>query len=399
MRKIVIITQYFPPEMGAPQSRLYETALGLQKRGWQVTVVAAMPNYPTGKVFDDYKGKFSCKENKDGIDIYRYTLYASNSKKSLPRIISMLSYSIIALFSAGKLRRIKPDYVLTESPPLTLALSGLYLAKWCGARHIMNVSDLWPLSAYKLGAISKGFIYNRLEWLEKYLYRKSYACTGQSQEIVSQLEASGAKRTLLYRNGVDIQRFDEVRKDVKQIPAQHLRIVYAGLLGVAQGILDVCKQINFEELGAELHIYGEGAERNEIIDYLAANKDKGIYLHDSVKRNDVPATIMQYDVTLVPLIKPIFGAVPSKIYEAMAAGLPIIFTGGGEGAVLIEQHKAGWVCETADYTAIKNRIAAIATMNQEELLTIKNNCINAARNIFNREMQIDNLHLFLSNSN
>lgn len=385
--------------MGAPQSRLYETALGLQKRGWQVTVVAAMPNYPTGKVFDDYKGKFSCKENKDGIDIYRYTLYASNSKRSLPRIISMLSYSFTALFSVGKLRRIKPDYVLTESPPLTLALSGLYLAKWCGARHIMNVSDLWPLSAYKLGAISKGFIYNQLEWLEKYLYRKSYACTGQSQEIVSQLETSGARKTLLYRNGVDIQRFDEVRKDVKQIPVQRLRIVYAGLLGVAQGILDVCKQINFEELGAELHIYGEGAERNEIVVYLATNKDKGIYLHDSVKRNDVPITIMQYDVTLVPLIKPIFGAVPSKIYEAMAAGLPIIFTGGGEGAVLIEQYKAGWVCEPADYTAIKNRIAAIATMSQEELSAIKNNCISAARNIFNREMQIDNLHLFLSNSN
>jgi hypothetical protein len=116
----------------------------------------------------------------------------------------------------------------------------------------MNVSDLWPLSAYKLGAISKGFLYNRLEGLEHYLYRKSFVCTGQSQEIVSQLVASGAKRTLLYRNGVDVHRFDEVREKLKPAAeVKRLRIVYAGLLGIAQGILDVCRQLNFKEMNEE----------------------------------------------------------------------------------------------------------------------------------------------------
>jgi glycosyltransferase involved in cell wall biosynthesis len=129
------------------------------------------------------------------------------------------------------------------------------------------------------------------------------------------------------------------------------------------------------------------------------NQDRGIFLHNSVKRDMVPETIMQYDVTLVPLIKPIFGAVPSKIYEAMAAGLPIIFTGGGEGAVLIEQYKAGWVCEPSDYEAIRNKISEIAGMDNIELASIKNNCITAAHNVFNREIQIDNLHRFLTSSN
>lgn len=396
MKKLVIITQYFPPEMGAPQSRLLETANGLTSLGWDVKVITAMPNYPTGKIFKEYKGKLHSKGKIGEIDVWRYWLYASNSKKSLPRIISMLSFSFTVLFSLFKVRKFKPDYVFTESPPLTLGLSGLMIAQWSGARHIMNVSDLWPLSAYELGAISKGFTYRQLEKLERYLYKKSYACTGQSQQIVSQLAASGSRRAHLYRNGVDAKRFDSIRQSMQTEQHGKLRIVYAGLLGVAQGILGLCENIDFASLNAELHIYGEGAEKNDIIAYLEKNKDKGIYLHNSVKRDEVPATIMQYDVTLIPLIKPIFGAVPSKIYESMAAGLPIIFTGGGEGVDIINDNRAGWICEPGNYVQIKQKIAEVAAMNEPELEQIKNNCIYAAQHIFDRRIQIEQLDQFLS---
>lgn len=385
--------------MGAPQSRLYETAIGLKQRGWDVCVITAMPNYPTGKIFDAYKGKFSTADMVDGIDVIRYTLYASNSKKSIPRIISMLSFSITVLFSLFRLRKFRPDYVFTESPPLTLGLSGLILARLCGARHIMNVSDLWPLSAYKLGAISKGFVYNRLEDLERFLYKNSYACTGQSRQIVSQLSESGSRKAHLYRNGVDAGRFNQIRASIVPEKSEKLKIVYAGLLGVAQGILDLCINIDFTSLNAELHIYGEGAEKQDIIDYLQKNPGKGIVLHPSVKRDMVPATIMQYNATIIPLIKPIFGAIPSKIYEAMAAGLPIIFTGGGEGADIIEEYRVGWVCEPADYKAITNKISEVAGMDKTKLDEVKKNCINAAQHVFNREIQIEQLNEFLLSAN
>ena len=382
--------------MGAPQSRLLETANGLISLGWDVKVITAMPNYPTGKIFKEYKGKLSSKGKVGNIDVWRYWFYASNSKKSLPRIISMLSFSFIALSALFKVRKFKPDYVFTESPPLTLGLTGLMIARFAGARHIMNVSDLWPLSAFELGAISKGFTYHQLEKLEHYLYKKSYACTGQSQQIVGQLAASGSQRTHLYRNGVDAKRFDSIRQSMQKTPHDKLRIVYAGLLGIAQGILALCEHIDFAALNAELHIYGEGAEKNDIIAYLQQNKNKGIYLHSSVKRDDVPATIMQYDATLIPLIKPIFGAVPSKIYEAMAAGLPIIFTGGGEGVDIINDSKAGWICEPGNYLQIQQKIAEVAAMPAAELDKIKSNCINAAQHIFDRRIQIEQLDQFLS---
>lgn len=396
MKKLVILTQYFPPEMGAPQSRLYETAQGLMALGWDVRVIAAMPNYPTGNIFEEYKDRFKSKDNIDGIEIWRYWLYASNTKNPLPRILSMVSFSFTVLFALFKVRKFKPTYIFTESPPLTLGLSGLAIAKLSGAKHVMNTSDIWPLTAYELGAISRGFTYNQLEKLEHFLYRKSYACTGQSQQIVEHLTKNGSKRVQLYRNGVNTERFDSLRQEIRKENNAKLKIVYAGLLGVAQGILGLCKNINIAELGAELHIYGEGVEKNDIMSFLGENTDRGIFLHHSIKRDEVPTAIMQYDVALIPLIKPIFGAVPSKIYEAMAAGLPIIFTGGGEGVDIINKYGTGWVCEPADYAQIAQKISEVALMDTTALVEIKNNCVAAAQNIFDRSIQIEQLDQFLS---
>jgi glycosyltransferase involved in cell wall biosynthesis len=392
-KKLVILTQYYLPEMGAPQSRLYEMATGLKKLGWDVRVVAAMPNYPTGKIFDAYKGKMFKMETISSIPVYRYTLYASNAKKRLPRIFSMVSFSMMSLFSFPRLRKFKPDYIFTESPPLTLAATGLMLAKLTGAKHIMNVSDIWPLSAYELGALTNGFFYRNLQKLETYLYKSSFACTGQSQQIVDYLSKKGSKRSHLFRNGVDTSRFHSNGKPARETK---LRIVYVGLLGMAQGILRVCRNIDFDKAGAEFHIYGDGAEKNEITAFLTNNNTKGIYLHAPISRDEVPGILPGYDITLIPLIKPIYGAIPSKIYEAMAAGLPILFTGGGEGAELIEKHGTGWTCAPSDYKNIEARIAAIAAMDDYALTHIRNNCIAAAKNVFDRNIQIEQLHHYLS---
>lgn len=396
-KRLVLLTKYFPPEMGAPQSRLYETVLGLQKRGWQVKVITALPNYPKGRVFPEYRGKVVCKEQIDGIDITRYPLYSSHSKKSVPRIISMFSFGFTSLFSLRRIRKFQPAYIITESPPLTIGLTGLALARLSGAKHIMNVSDIWPLSALRLGAISQGYLYKKLEDLEHYLYKRSYACMGQSEEIKERLDNHGSKRSLLFRNGVDMQRFDVAReKNVGKLrTAGNLKIVYAGLLGIAQGVAELCEHIDFKKLGAELHIYGEGSERQKIEKYVRDNPDKGIVLHKSINRLDIPSTLMQYDITLIPLVTSIYGAVPSKVYEAMAAELPIIFSGGGEGEKLIKQYNTGWTCTPGDYAAISEVIKSIADMDDSELSLIKENCLDAARSVFDRNIQINNLHRFL----
>ncbi len=390
--RIVILTQYFLPEMGAPQSRLYELAKGLQQHGWEVSVVTAMPNYPTGKIFPQYRHSFSSIEDISGIQTKRYWLYASNAPRAFPRIVSMLSFSFTALFSLFFIRSKKPDYLLVESPPLTLAFSGWMLSKCSGSRMIMNVSDLWPLSAKELGAVKEGTLYSLLEKLEHFLYRQTFLCTGQSQEIVDHISKIKSENVYLFRNGVDTSRFSNGAFD----PLKRKYLVYAGLLGVAQGILSICENINFKALGTEFHIYGSGAEQLQIEEYIRLNPDKGIRYLGVMPRESVPTLLSSYGGALIALVKNIYGAVPSKIYEAMAAGLPILFSGEGEGAAIVEKHHAGWVSRPGQWSELSEAIQKFSTLNQESYESIRAGNKETAQHHFNRNTEIAHLHHHLS---
>ena len=393
--RIALLTQYYKPEMGAPQNRLLEMVMGLKRHGNDVCVVTSMPNYPTGKIFEQYNGKTSMVENMDGIEIKRYWLYASNTKKIFPRIWNMVSFSFMALFSTKFLKMHKIDCIIVESPPLTLGLTGWWLSKRTKSKFIFNVSDLWPLSAKELGVIGEGRVYRFLEKIESFLYRKATFCMGQSEEIVRYMENRGATKTYLFRNGVDPSRFAKMECREPQISHDKFVVVYAGLLGFAQGIADICQNINFAELGAEFHIYGAGGEQGQIESFIKKNPKNGIFFHGSVKREDIPVVLSQADATLIPLVKHIFGAVPSKIYESMAAGLPILFSGEGEGQKIIEENDLGWVSKAMDYEAMKNNIRYMIK-HPEDVERKRKNCIDCAKNKFNRVKQIEGLNDFIS---
>jgi glycosyltransferase involved in cell wall biosynthesis len=380
--KIVILTQYFYPETGAPQNRLLELSQMLAGNGWDVKVVTAMPNYPKGKIFEGYEGKFKSSERIGEIDVDRYWLYASNAPKTLPRIISMLTISASSLLSMPSVKKFKPDYIFTESPPLTLAVTGYLLSKASGAKFIMNVSDIWPLSAKELGSIQDGKLYRAIESVEKFLYRKAFLCTGQSEEIIEHLKKSGAARTYLFRNGVDVKRFERVVKKEK-LKSGKLRIVYAGLLGVAQKVFEIVKEIDFESLGAELHIFGEGSERKSIEEFVRSNSNCGVYIHESVSREEIPEHLSSFDCALIPLVRNIYGAVPSKIYEAMSAALPILFSGSGEGAKIVREKTVGLVNEPGDFNGLSANISKM--IRSPAILTeMSGNCITTAREEFDR---------------
>lgn len=392
--KIAILTQYYKPETGAPQNRLYEMAVGLKSYGADISIITGMPNYPTGKIFKEYKNKFFCKEKLDDIKILRYWLYASNSKRIFPRILNMFSFSICALLSFRYLRKYKFDFIIVESPPLLLGVTGYILAKACGIKLVLNVSDLWPLSAKELDVISEGVVYKMLERIETFLYRKSAICMGQSQEIVNYISEHGASIAYLFRNGVDPDRFKAIEKC--KIDNHIITIVYAGLLGFAQGLLDICKNIDFYSLGVEFHIYGAGGEQEAIEQYIKANPQRGIHFHGKVNRDRIPLILSQSDVTLVPLVKNIYGAVPSKIYESMAAGTPILFAGEGEGKRIVEENGVGWTSGAKDYEELTDNIKWIK-QNPDDIFFKEKKCRNAAECLFNRPIQIEKLHIFLEN--
>src|SRR5258706_9454798 len=202
----VIHTQYYPPEIGAPQARLSFLASALVKRGHHVTVLTAMPNYPRGVIHTGYAGWMKA-DDLDDVHILRAWIYPTNSLSFVPRLFNYFSF-VFSSFFVGLIYLDAPDIILTESPPLFLGISGYLLSRLKRARWFFNVSDLWPESAVRLGVVQNAFLLRIGYWLEAFCYRKAWCVGGQSREI---LESIGSRfpnvQTYYLSNGTDTNFF------------------------------------------------------------------------------------------------------------------------------------------------------------------------------------------------
>ena len=154
--RILFVTQYYPPEIGAPQNRLHELAVRLKANNIDVEVLTAMPNYPKMEIFEAYKTGQIKEENIDGIKVYRSKIYVSKSKGIISRLLNYFSFVWTSYRRGRSLGHY--DYLLVESPPLFLGYSAMALSRKLKAKLIFNVSDLWPESAEKMGIVTNKFL-------------------------------------------------------------------------------------------------------------------------------------------------------------------------------------------------------------------------------------------------
>ena len=351
MKDILIITNYYPPETGAASNRIFQLAHGLEKHSFKVSVICPLPNYPTGKVFEAYKGRIKHTSKENNITIHRLWIYASNSKTILLRLIAMLSYSfsLVWFFMWNKI----PKTVIIQSPPLLVAFTSMLFLRSKKRKLILNVSDLWPIAGLELGALKKNFSYSILEKIERFNYKHADLVLGQSQEILTHITSLFPnKEVFLYRNFSD---FEPPKITLRHYSKGKLKIVYAGLLGVAQGVYKLCQALDYTHV--QLHIYGAGAEQNAIENLIKKHPDLDVIYHGELSRNALHQVLIQYDITIIPLQNRIYGSVPSKIFEYARLGLPMLYFGGGEGEKIIEQYHLGWVAESGNYNDL-NRVAS-----------------------------------------
>ncbi|MBU2926791.1 glycosyltransferase family 4 protein [Winogradskyella psychrotolerans] len=386
MKKLMIITSYFPPEIGAASNRIYHLAEGL-KNDYEVSVVTPLPNYPTGKIFATYKGKFSAKTEENGIKINRLWIYASVSKNKFLRLIAMLSYSfsLICFFIWNKI----PDKVIVQSPPLLVSFTCMFFLRSKRRKLILNVSDLWPSAGLELGALKEGFAYKMLKKLEAFNYKKADLILGQSNEILTHVKTITTKPEMfLYRNFPEIE-YPKLTK--KESSDGRVKLVYAGLLGVAQGIYKLCNEIDYTAI--EFHIYGSGAEEETIKHLINSKKDLPLYFHGRVNRNELHKVLLNYDMTIIPLLNRIYGSVPSKIFEYAKLGLPMLYFGGGEGETVIEKNKLGWVAREGNYKHLNTTLRSITAkdLNYDLKIAIQ----DTARLQFDFERQLESLKKIL----
>ena len=391
---VLIVSFYYTPEMGAAPSRITNLAEGLKSQGFDVDILTCLPNYPKGTIFEGYKGRLYKKETINNVNIYRYWTYATVSKNSVKRLLGMLFFSIAIWFFGLRFRKIRRyDRVIIQSPPILAACSAVILFKCLHRRTtILNVSDLWPLSAVELGALKKGSTnYKLLLRMERFIYKHASAIQGQSEEILNHIESFGYdKPHFLYRN----LQPQSVSTEGMTPDRDKFKIVYAGLLGVAQDILSIITQINFKEIGAEFHIYGGGNQAHAIQQYIEQH-DCGVVFHGYQPKEVVNAALGQYHASIVPLTVRIKGAVPSKIFDLLPHGTPILFAGGGEGEQIIRKYKLGLISAPGDNTALYHNIIEMKNLSDEDYAKLRANCLSASKDEFSFEKQTERYTMFL----
>jgi len=350
VKDILIITSYFPPEIGAASNRIFQLAGALQKHDFNVSVITPLPNYPKGKIFDGYKGKFKQSSTENNMTIQRLWIYARNSKNKLLRLIAMLSYSfsLVWFFLWNKI----PNKVIVQSPPLLVAFTCVLFLRRDKRKLILNVSDLWPIAGLELGAFKKNFSYRLLEKIEKFNYKNADLVLGQSEEILTHVTSIfPEKDTFLYRNYPDFITPEVITKSSSK---GRIKLVYAGLLGVAQGIYKLCQELDYSHI--EFHIYGAGAEQEAIDSFILKNENLPIIYHGEVSREALHKELLKYDLTIIPLLHRIYGSVPSKIFEYAKLGIPVLYFGGGEGDTIVSNYNLGWIAEAGNYNDLNLKL-------------------------------------------
>jgi colanic acid biosynthesis glycosyl transferase WcaI len=341
--RVVLLTHYYPPEVGAPQARLSALARGLSRRGVEVTVHTGFPHYPDGVIPPPYRNRPWQTEEQDGVRIVRSAVYPVPNRGFARRIANHASFSSSALATS---RVSGPtDVVIVETPPLLLAGSAIGYARAKGARLVLNVSDMWPDSAIELGTLRRPRFVNAARKLEHACYRAAAAIVCPTRGIETALEGLEESRGKVHRipPSVDPDLFpDSPARDNRRFT-----VLYAGTVGMSQGVgtlMDAAELLpNDSEI--EIMIVGDGAEGPDLRRRLARGGPPNVTMLGRVPHERIPELYAAADAAVVLLRdKPLFeGALPTKMFEAMSAGRALVVSAAGEAATLVQGASCGVV--------------------------------------------------------
>jgi colanic acid biosynthesis glycosyl transferase WcaI len=349
--RFLVLSQYFPPEVGATQVRLSSMCRELVRAGHQVDVVTGMPHHPAGKIFPGYRRRFYRQEFQGGVRVRRTWLYAATGS-SWQRIIGYFSFMLTSLFSIACVH--KPDYIFVDSPPLFLGVSGWLASIYWKCAFIFNVADLWPDSVLDLGVMKEGLFLRAAFSLEGWIYRRARfinAVTRGIHDALLDRKNVPASKILFLPNGVDssiIQPLPAHESLRQQLGLAGKRIaIYAGNHGYAAGAEQILCAAKLLVTHPELHFLfvGDGPDKPRLQRMAADLKLQNTTFVDSVPLHRLPSYLSIADIALITLRKAgvTRGARPAKTFVMMAAAKPIILAAEGEAVELIESSHAGVV--------------------------------------------------------
>jgi glycosyltransferase involved in cell wall biosynthesis len=363
----LVLTQYYAPEVGAPQVRLRAMAAELRRHGIDVTVLTAMPNYPTGRIAPGYQGRWRCQERIDGVLVTRAWIYAAAGRSTIKRLANYLSFTVsgfaMALFGP------RPDVIFVETQPLTLGVAALLL-KWCrNIPYIYNVPDLQIEVARELGFVRGRWVLSLAASVERFVARRSWKVATVTKQFVEHFVDHGVPRrqVTFLPNGADAaalrplpssaairERWNLAGKTVYLYVGTHS--YYHGL----EVVIDAAARLRARSDIAILMI-GQGSERAALIDRAAALGLTNVVFADSPldERAELYSIAHASLVTLrdIPVARRMRSA---KIFPSLSCGVPVICAAVGEGGALVSQHECGVVVPPGDPVALADAMLALA---------------------------------------
>ncbi len=403
-KKILFISDNFPPEINAPATRTYEHCLTWTNNGYDITVITCFPNFPKGELYDGYKNKFLQIENINGIKVIRVWSFITSNEGFFKRTLDYISFAIMA-FIVGLF--LKTDLIVATSPQFFSALSGSMLGFFKRKKWVMEVRDLWPNSISAVGAIKESsMLFSFLKYIENKLYHsalKIVVVTDSFKEYIIKYHKIKPNKIGVFKNGYlnnSIKPNEKFILDIKEnLNCKNKIIVsYIGTIGLAHGLRFILESLNELKSNSNYHFLfiGEGAKKQELIDYAIKNSINNVTFINSISKNEIINFIYLSDISLVNLIKSdeFKNVIPSKIFENVAAYKPILLGVDGEAKQLIEKYNIGIAFEPENKKSFFNALENITYLQNG--IDFKSNC-DLLINDFNREIIAQKMLEFIIN--
>jgi glycosyltransferase involved in cell wall biosynthesis len=383
---VLFLTDNFPPEVNAPASRTFEHCREWVKAGHTVTVVTCAPNFPKGKVFDGYRNKLWQTETVEGIRVIRVWSYITANEGFLRRVLDYQSYMLSAIVASVFVRKV--DLIIGTSPQFFTACAAYVVSRYKFRPYIFELRDLWPESIKAVGAMKNERAIRFLEWIEMFLYRKAakvVSVTRSFKDILVRRGIDGGKIEVI-TNGVDISQFKPRPKDPELTAKLGMtgKFVagYIGTHGLAHGLETLLEAA--ERLRGQDFVFlflGDGARKEALKQMAAEKKLDNVVFIDSVSKADVARYWSLLDVSVIHLKKTdLFTTViPSKLFESMGMGLPVLHGVEGESADIVREEGAGIPFEPENADELCAALQRLKS-NPDELDEFRARCLKGAQN-------------------
>ncbi len=363
---ILFITDNFYPEGNAIASRVYERACYWVKWGHQVTVITSAPNFPEGKLYPGYKNKWYQVERLHGIKVIRVKTFIKSNQGFFLRIIDFLSF-MFPVFFTGLLQK-KPDVIVATSPQFFGAIAACMLAKCKRVPFVLELGDIWPASIVGVGAMRESLIIRILEKIELSMYYHSHRIVVVSPAFKENLISRKVpeKKIVVILNGVDLSKYspqprDQVLAEEYGIGENTFVVGYIGTHGMAHALENVliAAMLLQQEKNIKFIFVGTGAERHRLIIEAKSKQLTNVEFIPAQPKETIKDFWSLCNVALVHFKNsPVFAvSIPSKIFEAMGMGLPILLASpkGIASEIVMQENVGLWVL-AEDPDALANAI-------------------------------------------